>query len=83
MTDESTTDQTPDDEPPAALLAFAPDLDRAFAREAWSRVPRFAPGRVEEIAVHVAVTFRACGALRSVLITSSDTPPGAPRWQCA
>ena len=44
-------------EPPAALLSFAPDLDLGFAREAWSRVPRFTAARVEEIAAHVATVL--------------------------
>jgi signal transduction histidine kinase len=42
---------------PASLLALAPELDPAAAREAWSRVPRFAPGRVEEIAAHVSTVL--------------------------
>ena len=42
---------------PPALLALAPDLDRDVARNAWSQVPRFAPGRVEEIASHLATVL--------------------------
>jgi two-component system, NarL family, sensor histidine kinase BarA len=44
-------------EPPAALFAFAPDLDPGLAREAWTRVPRFAPGRVDEIAAHLGTVL--------------------------
>jgi two-component system sensor histidine kinase BarA len=44
-------------EPPAALAELAPDLDRGFAREAWSRVPRFPPGRVDEIAAHLGTVL--------------------------
>jgi two-component system, NarL family, sensor histidine kinase BarA len=40
------------DEPPAL-----PDLDRDVARAAWSQVPRFAPGRVDEIASHFATVL--------------------------
>lgn len=44
-------------EPPAALLAFAPELDGDVAREVWSRVPRFAPGRVDEVAVYLGTAL--------------------------
>jgi len=44
-------------EPPAALLALAPDLDRAFAREAWSRIPRLPSARVDEIAAYLGTVL--------------------------
>jgi two-component system, NarL family, sensor histidine kinase BarA len=41
-------------EPPAALFALAPDLDRDLVREAWAKVPRFASSRIDEIGAHLA-----------------------------
>ena len=47
----------PPPDPPASILALGPDLDPTVVAEAWSRVPRLAPGRIEEIAAHVSTVL--------------------------
>ena len=44
-------------EPPAALSEAIPGLDAEAARDAWSRLPRLSPARVEEIGAHLSTVL--------------------------